>query len=99
MCGWNKAELSLVPQQHLVSIMQDCVQANQWPDWFTQSRTVLLPKTDNPGVSNTRPITVFPLLYRLFCKVVTRQLLDTFSTWMPKQIIGGVPGRSSEMIC
>ena len=101
MCGWNKAELSLLPQQawqHLVSIIQDCVHANQWPDWFTQSRTVLLPKTDSPGVSDTRPITVFPLLYRLFCKVVTRQLLDTFATWMPKQIIGGVPGRSSEMI-
>ena len=100
MCGWNKAELSLLPQQawqHLVSIIQDCVHANQWPDWFTQSRTVLLPKTDSPGVSDPSYHCV-PAPISTFLQGRDQATPRHLRHMDAKADHRRVPGRSSEMI-
>ena len=55
----------------------------------------LLKKPDDFQPSNTRPITILSLLYRLWGRVVTQVILQEWNTFFPKSITGFLPGRSA----
>lgn len=66
----------------------------------TLSQVITLPlaKTEDPSSpSQTRPITLVAILYRLWAKTTTMQILKQWKDLIPDYIIGFLPGRSPEI--
>jgi len=67
------------------------------PSVMKQSRTVLIPKSEDPeqlkNIDNWRPITIGPMLLRLFTKIIAKRLSKTV-TINPRQkgFIAATPG-------
>lgn len=58
----------------------------------------VLPVSKQLGASNpksTRPITILPLIYRIWSRVLARKLLDAWRQTLTNQITGFVPGRNA----
>ena len=73
-----------------------CLLKNQ-PDgfdsWCMQGRVFPLPKTDNPGPGQIRPITVLAQLYRLQSRVTCSQILAHLADRLPVNLTGLLSGR------
>ena len=64
------------------------------PMWFMQALTTPVPKVaEIPQVHQLRPVTILPQLYRLWSRVVCRQLLRRLSDFMPPSLPGLLVGR------
>ena len=98
-CGWSRKELASLPPQalsDLCEIFSCLIQSAAWPDWLVTARTVFLLKDPSmPAPSNTRPLTIFPLLFRLWSKIWVSELLRRLDSVLPASITGGLPGRST----
>ena len=65
---------------------------------LSQVITLPLAKTEDPSSpSQTRPITLVAVLYRLWAKTTTMQILKQWQHLIPDYIIGFLPGRSPEI--
>ena len=62
-----------------------------WPDAFTYTKIVL------PGKCSD-PCNIMALLYRVSCKAITRQVLQSLSLRLPPSIAGGLPCRSADLL-
>lgn len=95
MCGFAPDELKVLPAaslQELALVMKQGPQAI--PAWLMWARTVplaKLPGADHP--SQSRPITVFSLIYRLWSRVIVKQVLQAWSHRLTSSISGFLPGR------
>ena len=99
--GWSVAELQRVGNEgfnQLAVILNLITQAEcPWPGCMKLARVVLLAKTNSAEtISQTRPITILALTYRLLMRVISRRPLLTWSNWLPPGVTGGggVPGRA-----
>ena len=64
---------------------------------LAQVLTLPLAKVEDPSLpSQTRPITLVAILYRLWAKTTTMQILQQWKDVIPNYIIGFLPGRSPE---
>lgn len=97
MCAWFPDELKMLPSvciKKLAKILADS-SPHAFPPWMMQAKTIPLakiPHAEHP--SATRPITILPLLYRLWGKMTTSQVLKNWSGSFPQAINGFLPGRS-----
>ena len=67
-----------------------------YPAWFMVAITAPVPKTaDTPQVSQIRPITVLAQLYRIWSRVICRQVLQHLSRYMPCELTGLLIGRGA----
>ena len=65
-----------------------------FPDWFMLARTIPLQKVHGrPRASQTRPITVLAQLFRVWGRVLAKQLLHHFAKVMPPSITGMLAAR------
>ena len=65
---------------------------------LAQVITLPLAKVEDPSLpSQTRPITLVAVLYRLWAKVTSMQVLQQWKDVIPDYIIGFLPGRSPEI--
>ena len=65
------------------------------PKWLMMAKTVLIPKHhEAASITDMRPIMIFSLIYRIWSKVCAQRLLQCWTSWVPRQISGGLPGRS-----
>lgn len=65
---------------------------------LSQVITLPLAKNEDPSKpSQTRPITLVAILYRLWAKTTTMQILHQWKNKIPDYIIGFLPGRSPEI--
>ncbi|XP_047475423.1 uncharacterized protein LOC125029527 [Penaeus chinensis] len=73
---WIKGFVSL--QERIASHLQDCITKGEVPDWMTTGRTVLLLKDKSKGneISNYRPITCLPLMWKLLTGIVADDVYD-----------------------
>ena len=67
---WIKVLVSM--QERLAFHLQNCIARSEVPDWMTTSWTVLLLKDKSKlnEVSNYRPITCLPLLWKLLKAII-----------------------------
>lgn len=92
--GW---ELKAVPSdilQSLADLMTRCTQG--MPSWFMKARVIPLSKIEGvPHAGQIRPITVLPLVYRLYAAVTCRQILWIWNQYFPESICGLLPSRGA----
>lgn len=97
-CGWAADELKQLPDNCVADLMftlQKYV-CTGFPDWLMKATVLPVAKTYKADkASATRPITVLALIYRVWSKVMTKQILRTWARIMPKPISGFLPGRSA----
>ena len=97
--GWSVAELQHVGSggfDQLAVILNHITQAEcPWPGCMKLARVVLLAKTNSAEtISQTRPITILTLTYRLLMRVISRKALAHMAHRLPPGVTGGVPGRA-----
>lgn len=101
--GVSKHDLQNLPDskaESLVKLFQllesgKCV----WPDQLTTGFVSSLYKgRGNGGVDSFRPITVFPMVYRVWSSTRARQAMHMLASILPHTIRGGVPCRESRTI-
>lgn len=56
--------------------LNECLQSNSTPDWMTKGRTVLILKDKEQGsiVTNFRPITCLPMMWKLLTGILSEEL-------------------------
>ena len=91
----SAAELQMLPLSAVHDLSKVLTSYEQgFPEWFMTSITFALSKTnDIPVASQTRPITVMAQLYRLWSKVICKQLLCHFSLHFGPDITGFLRSR------
>ncbi|KRY07320.1 Retrovirus-related Pol polyprotein from type-1 retrotransposable element [Trichinella patagoniensis] len=67
--------------------------------WRMDCQTTLIPKTDDPrpDAEDYRPITIVSCVYRLFSKIVTRQLEDSLSLNLHQKALREAHKRGKEL--
>ena len=99
VCGWSSEELKMLTDPMLLDLMAifHRIADVGMPSHLMWAKTVPLAKEKEVfSPSKTRPITVISLLYRLWGKVVSQQILSSWSQTFPAAITGFLPGRSSQ---
>eukprot|EP00438_Fugacium_kawagutii_P006581 Skav208855 [mRNA] locus=scaffold2996:279682:284739:+ [translate_table: standard] len=98
--GWHSDELKSLPRTCIHSPSR--IFAEQPPQSILHveiNHAVTLPlgkKPDSDTAAQTRPITLLPLVYRLWARVISQQILTQWIPHMPVEIIGFLPGRSPQ---
>lgn len=101
--SWTVDELRSLPSKAIQSLSQifHRFRGSPFPKRWLVALTIPLGKEHHAhSPAKTRPITVLSLVYRLWSKVVTSQVLKHWTQHIPEYIIGFIPGRSpqNEMI-
>ena len=99
MDGFSNGELRLlsdVERDALCALFNTVTETGQWPQPLLQAFVVLLAKTTQPQTpKDARPITILPTLYRLYAKIQAKKVFQAILPWIPGDLYGSVPGRSS----
>jgi endonuclease/exonuclease/phosphatase family metal-dependent hydrolase/ribonuclease HI len=93
---WSVNELQSLPfcfHQAFAHLFQSMLCAGtSFPEHFCTTIISMIPKTDTPAsLSDFRPISLFPIIQRVWSRVLYRQLMTWFSSWSDKSIRGFVP--------
>eukprot|EP00438_Fugacium_kawagutii_P035851 Skav205419 [mRNA] locus=scaffold582:198966:212485:- [translate_table: standard] len=92
--GWELKTLPLRMIQKLAETI--LMYSTGLPAWYMKARTCPISKTCNtPNATQIRPITVLPILYRVYSSVVCRQILKTWHLTYPGEIKGLLPTRGA----
>lgn len=64
------------------------------PRWLVKGRTVVIPKTENPGRADHQPITCLNTMHKLIMSIVSSELQhhESVHKYMPLDQRGGMPG-------
>ena len=64
------------------------------PEWLVEGKTVLIPKTENPGAADHRPITYLNTMYKLITSIVNWEIQqhELDHKYMQIDQTGGMPG-------
>ena len=77
--GMSLATLKSMPVRFLAKLFNLWLLSRSLPKVLRRARTVLVPKVSNPaGPSEYRPITIGPMLVRVFHKILARRLTSSF---------------------
>ena len=89
-CGYSVREMIRFPRplvEQLFKIFDACEEGHQWPDNWILARVTMLSKSDTPVCPfDSRPITVFSVLYRQWSRYRSREILEYYSTFMPSMV-------------
>ena len=100
--GVSIADLKSLPPSGVdaVAAMFRAVEGGkEWPSQLTTGFVSSLAKLEQPGCADDyRPITVYPLLYRIWSSGRSREALSDLSKVVPHSIQGGLPGRHPKVI-
>ena len=101
ICGFSQPELKVMHRKGIQLII-DCCQSVEHcglPGWLMVAKVLLLPKFQGATqIKDMRPITVFSLIYRTWCKVVAKRLLHEWSTTIPRCVVGALPKRGCSQL-
>ena len=98
ICGWSPSDIKLLPGEAIDLLCQLFNTALPYglPDHMLRTRVSVLAKTQEPShIKQSRPITIFCTLYRVWASIVTRNLLRSWVGLFPPAVSGSVPGKSS----
>ncbi|CAE7620120.1 unnamed protein product, partial [Symbiodinium sp. KB8] len=98
VCGWAVSDLKLLPPEAvevLQLIFERAVQVGM-PAHMLQARVSVLAKVFAfDSIRQSRPITIYSTLYRVWSSCLTRKVLKEWAPHFPENIAGSLPGRSS----
>ena len=66
-----------------------------WPDGLLDAYIALTPKTDGDAPLGQRPLSVLPIVYRVWASARMVQLEDWFKSWVPHSVFSAGGGRGS----
>ena len=71
----------------------------RWPIQLTRGFVNSLFKNKGDGgIDSYRPVTIYPILYRVWSTARAQDLMNTLKHVFPQSILGGIPGRQSKEI-
>eukprot|EP00438_Fugacium_kawagutii_P019979 Skav228573 [mRNA] locus=scaffold1368:98412:103832:- [translate_table: standard] len=98
--GWWADELSPPPRQcfeALAEVITHNMHEPVLPSYGNHAITLpLCKKTTSERANDTRPITLLPVIYRLWGRVVTQQVLAQWAPLINPNVVGFLPGRSPQ---
>ena len=98
ICGWRPAELKVLPDpavELLAELFSKALQLGLPPHLLVASVSVLAKVANPQSISQSRPITVFSTIYRIWSSVAARQILHHWGNIFPRSVMGSMPGRSA----
>ena len=92
--GIAAAELQQLPPEAILDLRDILTSYTAFPTWMMQAFTSPIPKVpEQPQIHQLRPITVLAQIYRLWSRVICRQLLKHLGNHMPESLTGLLYGR------
>ena len=97
--GWGWRELKVLPvswYDELARILTKVEDIGVWPDGLLDAYIAMIPKTDGDATPlGQRPLSVLPVVYRIWASARMGQLEDWFWSWVPVSVFSAGGGRSS----
>ena len=97
--GWGWREFKVLPvswfdEQAL--ILTKVKDLGVWPDGLLDAYIVMIPKTDGDATPlGQRPLSVLPIVYRIWASARMGQLDGWFKSWVPESVFSTGGDRSS----
>ena len=97
--GWGWRELKVLPvswYDGLARILTKVEDLGVWPDGLLDASITMIPKSDGDATPlGQRPLTVLPVVYRVWASTRMGQLDDWFRSWVPDSVFSAGGGRGS----
>ena len=97
--GWGWRELKALPVSwfdELARILTKVEDLGVWPDGLLDAYIAMIPKTDGDATPlGQRPLSVLPVVYRIWAATRMGQLDDWFKSWVPDSVFSAGGGRGS----
>ena len=97
--GWGWRELKVLPVawfHHLARILSKVEDLGVWPDGLLDAYIAMIPKVDGDATPlGQRPLSVLPVVYRIWASARMLQLEPWFRSWVPSCVFSAGGGRSS----
>ena len=92
-------ELKVLPvswYDELARILTKVEDIGVWPDGLLDAYIAMIPKTDGDGTPlGQRPLSVLPIVYRVWASARMVQLEEWFKSWVPDSVFSAGGGRGS----
>ena len=97
--GWGWRELKALPVSwfdELARILTKVEDLGVWPDGLLDAYITMIPKTDGDATPlGQRPLSVLPVVYRIWAAARMGQLEGWFKSWVPDSVFSAGGGRGS----
>ena len=97
--GWGWKELKVLPVSwfdQLARIQTKVEDLGVWPDGLLDAYIAMIPKTDGDATPlGQRPLSVLPVVYRIWTSARMVQLEGWFKSWVPDSVFSAGGGRGS----
>ena len=97
--GWDWREFKVLPVSWfdgLARILSKVEDLGVWPDGLLYAYITMIPKTDGDSTPlGQRPLSVLPIVYRIWASARMGQLYDWFKSWVPDSVFSAGGGRGS----
>ena len=97
--GWGWMELKVLPVSWfdgLARILTKVEDLGVWPDGLLGAYITMIPKSDGDATPlGQRPLSVLPVVYRIWASTRMGQLDDWFRSWVPDSVYSAGGGRGS----
>ena len=88
--GWGWRELKVLPvswYDELARILNKVEDFGIWPDGLLDACIAMIPKTDGDSTHlGQRPLSVLPIVYRVWASARMVQLESWFRSWVPDSV-------------
>lgn len=95
--GWKPHELAGLPIpffQGVADIWNRMLEGAKLPGKWKHIKTVFIPKPDGAR----RPLSIAPAMWRACATATLKGAAEWITTWVTKKIVGGIPGKSADII-
>ena len=100
--GWGWRELKVLPvswYDGLARILTKVEDAGVWPDGLLDAKISMIPKVDGDATPlGQRPLSVLPVVYRIWASARMVQLEPWFGSWVPPCVFSAGSGRRRRLI-
>ena len=97
--GWEWRELKVLPVSwfdELGRILTRVEDLGVWPDGLLDAYITMIPKSDGDATPlDQRPLTVLPVVYRIWASTRMGQLDNWYQSWVPDAVYSAGGGRGS----
>ena len=97
--GWGWRELKVLPvswYDGLARILTRVEDIGIWPDGLLDAYIAMIPKNDGDATPfGQRPLSVLPIVYRIWASARMVQLESWFQSWVPDSVFSAWGGRGS----
>ena len=100
--GITRADLQTLPDSlhvEIIRLLHKAEASGEWPEQAMHGAIhALAKKPEAATVTEYRPVTVLPLIYRCWATIRAKEMLAFIATIAPPEMMGNLPGRSSPQV-